>query len=121
MRSIVFSLISIFIIFFIAACLPAGPDINATATQDVLNTQATQTVAAVVTATIPAETATLTSESPTSPATEQASPTATQPSQAQLQFIAYIQNGQLLVTDVTNGVKGGTTQYTVAGESDQVS
>jgi hypothetical protein len=43
-----------------------------------------------------------------------ASPTSAQ------QFIAYIQNGQLLVTDVTNGVKGGTTQYTVAGENDQV-
>jgi Tol biopolymer transport system component len=37
-----------------------------------------------------------------------------------MQFLAYIQNGHLLVTDVTNGVKGGTTQYTVAGQSDQV-
>ena len=36
------------------------------------------------------------------------------------QFLAYISNGQLLVTDVTNSVQGGTTQYTVAGESDQV-
>ena len=36
------------------------------------------------------------------------------------QFLAYSSNGQLLVTDVTNGVQGGTTQYTVAGESDQV-
>jgi dipeptidyl aminopeptidase/acylaminoacyl peptidase len=38
-----------------------------------------------------------------------------------LQFLAYIQNGQLLVTDVTNGAQGGTTQYTATGESDQVS
>jgi dipeptidyl aminopeptidase/acylaminoacyl peptidase len=37
-----------------------------------------------------------------------------------LQFIAYEQSGQLLVTDVTDGAKGGTTQYTVAGQSDQV-
>jgi len=55
--------------------------------------------------------------------TEQASltPTQPQPPQAQLQFLAYVQNGQLLVTDVTNGTQGGTTQYTVSGESDQVS
>lgn len=124
MRRTVFSLISLFIVFFIASCIPAGPDLNATATQDTLNAHATQTAAAVVTATIPAATATLTPESAT-PTTqtvpEQASPTATQPSQALLQFIAYIQNGQLLVTDVTNGVKGGTTQYTMEGESDKVS
>jgi Tol biopolymer transport system component len=37
-----------------------------------------------------------------------------------LQFLAYISGGHLLVTDVTNSVKGGTTQYTVAGQSDQV-
>ena len=32
-----------------------------------------------------------------------------------------MRDGQLLVSDVTNGVQGGTTQYTLAGESDQVS
>jgi dipeptidyl aminopeptidase/acylaminoacyl peptidase len=31
-----------------------------------------------------------------------------------------VRDGQLLVTDVTNGVWGGTTQYTLEGESDQV-
>lgn len=36
------------------------------------------------------------------------------------QFIAYESNGQLLVTDVTGGALGGTTQYIVAGENDQV-
>src|SRR5512138_2537328 len=53
---------------------------------------------------------------------EEASPTATQPVQSGgQQFLAYVSNGQLLVTDVTNGVQGGTTQYTLTGESDQVS
>jgi WD40 repeat protein len=55
---------------------------------------------------------------------ETVSPTAalpvTQPPQGQMQFLAYISNGQLLVTDVTNGAQGGTTQYTLTGESDQV-
>src|SRR6185503_15088135 len=36
------------------------------------------------------------------------------------QFIAYERGGQLLVTDVTGGVQGGTTQYTMAGVNDQV-
>ena len=31
-----------------------------------------------------------------------------------------MRDGQLLVTDVSNGVLGGTTQYTVAGQSDRV-
>jgi dipeptidyl aminopeptidase/acylaminoacyl peptidase len=37
-----------------------------------------------------------------------------------LQFMAYVRDGQLLVTDVTYGVVGGTTQYTAAGQGDQV-
>jgi hypothetical protein len=52
--------------------------------------------------------------------TTESSPTPTQPTTSEQQFLAYISNGQLLVTDVTNSVKGGTTQYTVAGQSDQV-
>jgi dipeptidyl aminopeptidase/acylaminoacyl peptidase len=55
---------------------------------------------------------------------ETISPTAAQPAtvppQGQQQLLAFISNGQLLVTDVTNGVQGGTTQYSVAGQSDQV-
>ncbi len=39
----------------------------------------------------------------------------------QLQFIAYVFDGQLLVTDITRHAIDGTTQYTVQGESDQVS
>ncbi|MGE5073119.1 MAG: hypothetical protein ACM3MF_06795 [Anaerolineae bacterium] len=42
------------------------------------------------------------------------------PPQSSLQFLAYIRDRQLEVTDVTNGVKGGTSQYTLAGESDKV-
>src|SRR5512140_3657171 len=71
---------------------------------------------------IPAPTATAPIPT-TAPASEPApteSPSSTPP-QATQQFVAYVSNGQLLVTDVTNGVQGGTTQYTVAGESDQVS
>ncbi|HLO28021.1 MAG TPA: hypothetical protein VK249_02730 [Anaerolineales bacterium] len=117
-RSAALNFIYIFIILFGTACIPAGPDLNATATQGALNTFATQTALAFATASIPPPTATL---APESTPTEAASPTPTQSSQSQLQFIAYIQNGQLLVTDVTNGTQGGTTQYTVTGESAQVS
>ncbi len=44
----------------------------------------------------------------------------TPPAGSGQQLIAYIRDGQLLVTDVTNNAQGGTTQYTVSGESDQV-
>jgi hypothetical protein len=103
-------------IVLLTACLPTfpgGPDLNATATQDAINNGATQNAALVTptplvpitpTTTIPSDVATLTA----------------QPPQTQQQLIAYIRDGHLLVTDVTNGVQGGTTQYTVAGESDQV-
>ncbi len=103
-------------ILLVTACvpLPLTPGVDATATQDALNNSATQTAAALF------PTPTAFGPSDLTPAVE-ASPTSTQPSQAQLQFIAYESNGQLLVTDVTNGVQGGTTQYTMAGESDQVS
>lgn len=73
-----------------------------------------------------AEPATATSAPSTATATtapvEASTPTsAPQPSPAPAQqFIAYVQNGQLLVTDVTGGVKGGTTQYTQPGVDDQV-
>src|SRR5579859_428943 len=35
-------------------------------------------------------------------------------------FVAYVKQGQLLVTDVTGGAVGGTTQYTQAGVNDGV-
>ena len=106
-------------ILLLAACLPtgpAGPDVNATSTQDALNNAATQTVPALTTPTPVLSTATLEPQ----PIPSDIATLSTQLPQGQAQFIAYIREGHLLVTDVTNGVQGGTTQYTVAGESDQV-
>ncbi len=37
------------------------------------------------------------------------------------QYLAYVTSGQLLVTNITGGAIGGTTQYTMHGESDRVS
>jgi dipeptidyl aminopeptidase/acylaminoacyl peptidase len=47
-------------------------------------------------------------------------PEATQSGQDKLSFVAYVNKGQLLVTDVTAGVVGGTTQYTQDGVNDGV-
>jgi hypothetical protein len=106
-------------ILFAAACVPLTPGVEATPTQD-LNSIATQTAAAITTATAFVPTATTTTGTLPAPS-ETAIPTVTPASQVATQFLAYInQEGQLLVTDVTSGVQGGTTQYTVAGESDQV-
>ena len=104
------------LLMVVTACIPTQPDLNATATQAAMNQFGTQT-AAVPTVFIPTPTATLVLEPIPS---QEASPTPVPPPQTDLQFIAYIRDGQLLVTDVTNGVQGGTTQYTVTGESDQV-
>ncbi|MGQ0600448.1 MAG: TolB family protein, partial [Anaerolineales bacterium] len=62
-----------------------------------------------------AETATV---APTAAPSATIAPSPTAPGQPQ--FIAYVQNDQLLVTDVTGGVKGGTTQYTLPGVDDKV-
>jgi hypothetical protein len=108
-------------ILFAAACVPLTPVVNATSTptQD-LSDIATQTAAAITTATAFVPTATAITETLPAP-TETTIPATTPPAQGGTQFLAYISNeGQLLVTDVTNNVQGGTTQYTVAGESDQV-
>jgi len=110
-------LLSIAVISIVTACIPLTPGVDATATQEALNKVATQTAAAL-TPFIPTPTPTITPESVPS---GEASPTSTSSPQSELQFLAYIHDGQLLVTDVTNGVQGGTTQYTLSGESDQVS
>ena len=99
-------------VLFAAACVPLTPGAEQTPTPQGGDNSATPT------AFIPTPTATFTPETP--PTTEVPA-TPTQPTASEQQFLAYISNGQLLVTDVTNSVKGGTTQYTVAGESDQVS
>lgn len=95
--------------FVLSFCTMPAPSPNGTATAFVP---------------IPADTATATVEIPTVTLTPTTTPNP-EPSQtpttaAQQQFLAYSQNDQLLVTDVTGGVKGGTTQYTTAGESDKV-
>ena len=105
-----YSLTFLFILLVTAACIPVAPSVDENATREALNNAATQTAAAFVTAT------------PFAPSpTVGTAPTDTPASPAQQQFLAYIRDGQLLVTSVTNGVQGGTTQYTVTGESDQVS
>jgi hypothetical protein len=109
-------------IFLLAACLPTspgGPDLNATATQDALNNAATQTAAALTSPT-PLLPVTPTTTLPPLPLPSDIATLAAQLPQGQVQFLAYIRDGQLLVTDVTNGVQGGTTQYTMAGVDDQV-
>ena len=102
-------------ILLMTACVLTGPGVDLTATQDALNNAATQTAAALTSATplIPEPT---TTTAPLPVPEQSATPTTA----SQMQFLAYVSNGHLLVTDVTNGVKGGTTQYTVAGISDQV-
>jgi Tol biopolymer transport system component len=104
------------ILLLAAACVPSVPSTDATATQDALNTYATQTAAAVVTATPFVPTATTPVEPLPVPSE---TPTAAGP-QGEMQLLAYIRDGHLLVTDVTGGVQGGTTQYTLAGVDDQV-
>lgn len=102
---------------FMTACIPLTPGVDGTATQDALNRAATQT-AAFITATPPIITPTPLGGTPSPTVT--VSPTPGQPPEGEAQFLAYISDGHLLVTNVTNGIQGGTTQYTMAGESDQV-
>ena len=96
----------------LAACLPAQPTLEATPTQDV-NQIATPTVA------IPPPIPTATTTVAPLPIPQESFTPIPAP-QTGSQLIAYEQGGQLLVTDVTGGVQGGTSQYTVAGQNDQV-
>ena len=98
----------------LAACIPTQPDLAVTATPDTSNQAATPTAFQPT-----GEPATATPVVETLPAPQETS-TATSAPQFSQQFIAYESNGHLLITDVTGSVQGGTTQYTVAGESDQV-
>ena len=103
---------SLTLLVMLACSLPA---VAGTPTLDVSVISATQTAAALLTA-VPTGEGDATAVIP-----ETAVPTLGAPTQGGQQFIAYIRDGQLLVTDVSNNVQGGTTQYTLAGESDQVS
>ena len=98
-------------VLFIAACAPLTPSADKDGPPRDGDLSPTPTVL------VPTPTATLV---PELTPTVDASLTPTSGPSSAPQFLAYISNGQLLVTDVTNGVQGGTTQYTVAGESDQV-
>ncbi|MCC6191530.1 MAG: PD40 domain-containing protein [Anaerolineales bacterium] len=68
------------------------------------------------------------SPTPAEPASPSATPTvaagpaqpAPTPAPGATSFVAYLRAGHLLVTDVTGGVLGGTTQYTRAGVDDGV-
>src|SRR6266545_3977789 len=102
------------ILLVAAACVPLTPGVDQTPTPPAADNTLTPT------AFVPALTPTGTLVPEITPTIE-VSPTPTPASSSgQQQFLAYISDGQLLVTDVTNNVKGGTTQYTVTGESDQV-
>ena len=96
----------------IAACIPTQPGPGVTDTPSLENQPATQT---------PFQP---TDQTPTPTTTVAPLPvpseTLSSSSESGQQFIAYESNGHLLVTDVTGGVQGGTTQYTEAGVSDQV-
>lgn len=105
-------------ILFLAACVPSLPGADGTATLNALSTAASQTAAVLLppTSSVPTPTTTV----PPLPLPSDIATLSAQLPQGQTQFLAYIRDGHLFVTDVTNGVQGGTTQYTVAGESDQV-
>jgi dipeptidyl aminopeptidase/acylaminoacyl peptidase len=105
------------IIMFLTACSASPLAVDGTATQDTLNQSGTQMAATLATAIPPTPTFTLV---PEPIPTEEASPTAVTAPESGQQFIAYLREGQLLVTEVTNGVQGGTTQYTMPGQNDQV-
>ncbi|HJS18406.1 MAG TPA: hypothetical protein VJ785_06645, partial [Anaerolineales bacterium] len=110
---------AIVFMLFTAACMLLTPTADGTATPSALDNAATQTAAALPTATALVPSPTTTVEPLPVPA-ETVTSTPEESPQAESQFIAYISFGHLLVTDVTNEVQGGTTQYSVAGQSDQV-
>lgn len=96
----------------LTSCMPPVPDPSSTptpVTPAVIVTETGTPSAEIPSATPFSETPAIPSETPTAAST------------SGQQFLAYVQNGQLLVSDVTGGVLGGTTQYTMAGVDDQVS
>jgi Tol biopolymer transport system component len=100
---------SLSLLVMLACSLPA---VAGTPTLDVSGIAATQTAAALLTEVPPGEATAIVPET--------APPTAAPPPSGEAQLLAYVSAGQLLVSDVTGGVQGGTTQYTLSGESDQV-
>jgi len=96
----------LFIILLISACAPVAVTLTPTDTPTAAVTSEPASPTPVI-------------ETPTS-VPDQPSPTPGGSPQASTQFIAYVRGGQLLVTDITNGVVGGTSQYTTAGQNDGV-
>jgi hypothetical protein len=113
------------VLLFTLACTALVPGIGATATPD-LSDAATRTAAAgpsPTPLTVPVtETATTTLEPhpipPEGTATPPGQPASPVPGQ---QLLASVREGQLMISDVTNGVLGGTTQYTLIDNGFQVS
>jgi len=110
------SLLTFYLVMLLvaAACVPLTPGADQTPTPPTADNTLTPT------AFVPAPTPTDTLVPEITPTLEISATPTPASSAGQQQLLAYISNGQLLVTDVTNNVKGGTTQYTLAGESDQV-
>ena len=77
------------------------------------------------TGTAPVEPSPVPSDTPAAGDTPVVSPTpaagaSETPAATETTFVAYVRDGQLLVTDITGGVLGGTTQYTQPGVDDGV-
>lgn len=104
----IISALLLFMSILLAACSPAGPSLNPGATP----VAATQTLA------LPIEQTATATAAPLPAFTDTFTPAP--PPNYETQFLAYEQGGQLLVTNLTGGEQGGTTQYTVTGENDQV-
>jgi dipeptidyl aminopeptidase/acylaminoacyl peptidase len=99
----------------VTAAATLTPDATATpiASPTVPPTQAASTTVA------PSPTNTQ-AQTPTTEVEPSATPTGTEAGAGSQSFVAYVKQGQLLVTDVTGGAVGGTTQYTQAGVNDGV-
>jgi dipeptidyl aminopeptidase/acylaminoacyl peptidase len=117
------SLVITLVLLFTLACTTLIPGMGVTATPDI-SLAATLTAAAGPSPTPFNEPVTATTTldphpiPPEGTATPPGQPSSPVPGQ---QFLAYVRDGQLLVSDVTNGVVGGTTQYTLVDEGFEVS
>jgi dipeptidyl aminopeptidase/acylaminoacyl peptidase len=109
---------------------PATPTLSAVPPSATLPATATVPPTVAPSATVPptepptqaasATSAPSASDTPAPEATTQSAPSDTPGAAGNQSFLAYVMQGQLLVTDVTGGAVGGTTQYTQAGVNDGV-
>lgn len=96
----------------------ATPTVGPEATPDTGETAAPAPTEA--TEAVPTEAATAVTETTAAPTAGQTADAPTVAPPADQTLIAYVLDGQLLVSDVTGGVLGGTTQYTQPGVDDGV-